>query len=74
MNFEHNETEKEIKVEILPKEIDEERDEIFGVQLYDAAPAAVKISKKNICTVEIVTDVMRKKEAEALQQLLDRIN
>ena len=76
LNFEHNETEKEIVIEILQRELaeDETRDEIFGVQLFDAHPAAVKISKKDTCIVEIVTDAESKKQAEALQQLLERIN
>ena len=56
-------------MEILPKKIkdDEVRDEIFGVQIYDAEPAAVKISKKDTCIVEIVTDAETKKQGEALQ-------
>jgi solute carrier family 8 (sodium/calcium exchanger) len=35
--------------------------------LYDAEPSAVKISKKDTCIVEIVTDAEAKKQAEALQ-------
>ncbi len=50
------------------------RDEIFGVQIFDAQPAAVKISKKDTCVIEIVTDAEAKMQAEALQQLLQRIN
>jgi len=42
--------------------------------LYDAEPSAVKISKKDTCIIEIVTDAEAKKQAEALQQLLERIN
>lgn len=45
---------------------DEERNEIFGVKLYDADPIAVKISKKDTCVVEIVTDSEKKKQSEAL--------
>jgi len=52
----------------------EVRDEIFGVQLFEAEPIAVKISKKDMCVVEIVNDAEAKKKAEALQQLLQRIN
>lgn len=47
---------------------------MFGVQLFDAQPTAVKISKKDTCIVEIVTDAETKKQAEALQQLLEKIN
>jgi len=52
----------------------EVRDEIFGVQLFEAEPIAVKISKKDMCVVEIVNDAEANKKAEALQQLLQRIN
>jgi hypothetical protein len=40
---------------------DEERDEIFGVKLFDAEPSAVKISKKDTVICEIVTDVDQKR-------------
>ena len=52
----------------------EKRDEVFGVKIFDAKPDVVKISKKDRIIVEIVTDAETKKQAEALQQLLDRIN
>ena len=64
-------------VPILPRpDLDEDtkRDEIFGVKIFDPAPSVVKISKKDRIIVEIVTDAETKKQAEALQQLLDRIN
>ena len=38
-----------------------ERDEIFGVKLFDAEPSAVKISKKDTVICEIVTDVDQKR-------------
>ena len=69
LTFGHNETEKEIVVPILKREDENEdtvRDEIFGVKLFDADPSIVKISKKDTCIVEIVTDAERKKQAEAL--------
>lgn len=50
------------------------RDEVFGVKIFNPKPEIVKISKKNSIIVEIVTDAETKKQAEALQQLLDRIN
>ena len=77
LTFKHNETRQDIIVPILKREDEDEntvRDEIFGVKLFDADPSIVKISKKDTCIVEIVTDAERKKQAEALQQLLDRIN
>jgi len=76
LEFDHRESEKEIVVPILARENEngEPRDEIFGVQLFEAQPVAVKVSKKDICMVEIVTDAETKKQAEALQQLLLKIN
>lgn len=53
---------------------DEERNEMFGLKLYDAEPVAVKISKKDTVMIEIVTDSDQKRQNEALQQLLERIN
>ena len=35
----------------------EERNELFGLKLYDADPVAVKISKKDTAIIEIVADV-----------------
>ena len=55
--FEHNETQKEISIKVLEREDpEEERDEIFGLKLYDAEPSAVKISKKDTAVIQIVTD------------------
>ena len=56
------------------KEEDEKRDEVFGVKIFNANPPIVKISKKDSIIVEIVTDAETKKQAEAIQQLLDRMN
>ena len=67
--FNHNELRKEIVIPILKHEgVDEgaERDEIFGVKLYEPEPAAVKISKKNTLMIEIVTDSEKKKQSEAI--------
>lgn len=49
------ESRKDIVIKILPRDI-EERNEILGVKLYDAKPSAVKVSKKDTCIIEIVTD------------------
>ena len=35
---------------------DDERDEIFGLKLFNPEPAAVKISKKDTVMIEIVTN------------------
>jgi len=45
---------------------------LFGVQLFQATPRAVKI-KKEMCIVELVPDAKSKKEADAMQALMDRI-
>ena len=77
MVFEHHVAIAEIVVPILARDDlpeDAKRDEVFGVKIYDAQPSVVKISKKDRIIVEIVTDAETKKQAEALQQLLDRIN
>ena len=65
---------KIIQIEQPEGEKDVKRDEVFGVKIFNPKPDIVKISKKNSILVEIVTDAETKKQAEALQQLLDRIN
>ena len=75
LEFGHQESRKTITIKILDHEFpDEERDEIFGLKLYDADPVAVKISKKDTAIIQIATDVEKQKQAEALNQLLERIN
>jgi hypothetical protein len=66
--FGNGEASKTINIDIIqrPTEEDEIRDECFQVLLYDAEPAAVKISKKDTCTIEIVNDAESKKQGEAL--------
>lgn len=55
--FAHNETQKEIVIKILFRELaeGEERDEIFGLKLYDPTNG-VKISKRDVCHIELVQD------------------
>lgn len=60
LEFAHQESRKTVTITILEKE-GEERDEIFGLKLYDAEPAIVKISKKDTAIIEIVTDAAKKK-------------
>ena len=62
--FEHNETEKEIVVKILDKELaeGEERDEIFGLKLFDPK-GGVKISKRDVCHIELVKDAKSARQA-----------
>ena len=52
----------------------EDRNEMFGLKLYEAEPAIVKISKKDTQIIEIVTDSEKKLQNEALNQLLEKIN
>lgn len=51
--FGNGEASQTIDIEIIKRDIEEDevRDEIFGVQLYEAEPVAVKISKKDMCIV-----------------------
>lgn len=64
--FEHNEMSKEIRITILPKDDDEERDESFGIQLSNITPEGAKLSKNSYKVINIVTDVEGKKKEEAL--------
>jgi len=74
LTFGHNETQKEIVVKILEKELleGEERDEIFGIKLFDPTNG-VKISKRDVCHVELVKDAKSARQAQALQSLLKKI-
>ena len=75
MNFAHNVAMMTINIPIIAREEpEEERDEIFGLKIYGAEPSGVKISKKDTAIIEIVTDSEQKRQNEALQQLLERIN
>ena len=76
LNFAHQESSKQIVIPILPHPDapeDEVRDEIFGVKLYDPQPAAVKVSRKDVCVIEICKDAVQKAQDEALTQLLEKI-
>jgi len=46
---------------------------LFGIQLSDPHPRVVKI-KRDTCIVELVSDVKAKKQADALQDLMDKID
>ena len=58
---------------IIHREDVEERDESFGIRLMKVTPAGAKLSKKSFQIINIITDKEGKKKAEALQQLLDKI-
>jgi solute carrier family 8 (sodium/calcium exchanger) len=71
--FGHNQTQKDIVIDIIPKDTEEVRDESFLVQLSNVTPAGAKLSKKSYMVVNIVTDAKAKKQQEALAQLLKKI-
>jgi len=66
LTFLQNQSEKTIKVPILPRDDLETRDESFGIQLSNITPDGAKLSKKSFQLVNIVTDIEGKKKAEAL--------
>jgi hypothetical protein len=56
--FESGETSKEVEVKILDKEgadEDFDRDDVFAIRIFNPE-GGVKISKKDICYVNIVSD------------------
>lgn len=73
LKFEQGETSKTISIKILQRVDAEVRDESFGIQLHNVTPAGAKLSKKSFQIINIVTDVEGKKKAEALAQLLAKI-
>jgi len=54
IEFSHGETEKEIEVEIMSENLNEESDVYFNVKLSDAQPEGCKLSKKDTCQVNII--------------------
>ena len=56
-DFEHNVTEVPIKVE-MPDCSEQDQDDVitFGLEISEALPEGVKISKKNICFIDIHPD------------------
>jgi hypothetical protein len=57
LTFNHQETEKEIKIEILEKENDDDdRNDMFTVRIFEPEPDGCKITKKDRCFVDIVGD------------------
>lgn len=75
--FKKGETEKTIEI-IINKRTDEkgediERDETFGIVLFNISPAGAKLSKKSRQIIHIVTDSESKRKQEALAQLLKKI-
>lgn len=54
IEFLHGETEKEIEVEILSENLNDESDVYFNVKLSDPQPEGCKLSKKDTCQVNII--------------------
>lgn len=73
LTFNQNVTEQIIVVKIINREDIEERDDSFGVRLSNITPEGAKLSKKSFIIINIVSDKEGKKKAEALQQLLEKI-
>jgi hypothetical protein len=76
LHFKHLEASASFTVQIPPAGADDEKpvnNLLFGVQLSDANPRVVKI-KRDTCIIELVSDSKAKKQADALQELLDRID
>ena len=72
--FNHGETEKEIEIEILPKETHEveERADVFAVRIFDPE-GGVKISKKDISFIEIVGDNELLTKVKGIQEMLEML-
>jgi len=76
LHFKHLEAQASFTINIPPPGVDEEKPAnnlLFGVQLSDPHPRVVKINK-DTCIVELVSDVKAKKQADALQDLMDKID
>lgn len=72
--FKNNENEKDIEIEILPKEEEDQgdRDDVFTVQLLQPTPqSGAKLSKKSIIYIEIVgnNEIMRK--AKGIEEMIE---
>ena len=71
--FEQNQNTATIEIPILARPDGGDRDESFGIQLSNITPDGAKLSKKSFQIVNIITDAEGKKRAEALQQLMSKI-
>jgi len=71
--FQPNIIEERIRIPILPRDDLEQRDESFGLQLSSITPDGAKLSKKSFIMINIVTDIEGLKKAEALEQMLKKI-
>lgn len=76
LHFKHLEARASFTVKIQPPGPDDEKPAnnlLFGVELSDPYPRVVKI-KRDTLIVELVTDTKAKKQADALQDLMDKID
>ena len=70
--FEHGETEKEIKIDIIEEENeDPDRDDVFQIRLFDVEPEGAKITKKDKCIIHIVGDNELDNKVEDIEKILD---
>lgn len=70
--FEHGETEKEIKVDIIEiADEDPNRDDAFMIRLFDVEPQGAKITKKDSCIIHIVGSNELDHKVEDIEKVLD---
>ena len=65
---------EEIVIEIVPQvDLAEDKDVMFGVQIFDAMPNEAKVSRKNVQRVRIVTDHEQIEREKRIKALIDSI-
>lgn len=77
LEFENQETEKKVRIELLQNEADGEDEEVdnqFGFRLMNVKPAGAKLSKKDFKQINIVTDLDQKKREDAYAQLIAKLD
>ena len=60
-----------IEIEILPREDldNQDRDQVFSIKIFDPEGGA-KISKKNVCTVEIVSNTEEATKMKGIEKII----
>lgn len=66
--FQPNETQQEIRIEILPQDSLDRRD-FFKVKIFDPSNET-KISRKDFCNVWIIGDAETKKELDRIEKVI----
>lgn len=69
--FLHGETEKTIEIDIVPDEMDEEVDLYFNIRLHDPTPEGCKLSKKDVCIVNIIGDDDTDNTVKDIEKILE---